>query len=73
MLKQGLILQNYELDRPLSKGSNEKVAGLMKNKLGGKIMIKFVRLRAKIYSYFIRDGSEDKKAKSTKKCVKKKT
>ena len=31
-------------------------------------MIKFVGLRAKIYSYFIDDSSEDKKAKGTKKC-----
>ena len=32
-------------------------------------MIKFVGLRAKTYSYLIDDGSEDKKAKGTKKCV----
>ena len=41
----------------------------MKNELGGKIMIKFVGLRAKTYSYLIDDGSIDKKAKGTKKCV----
>ena len=41
----------------------------MKDELGGKIMIKFVRLRAKTHSYLIDDGSEDKKAKGTKKCV----
>ena len=29
---------NYELDRPLPKGKNNKVAGLMKDELGGKIM-----------------------------------
>ena len=60
---------NYELDRPLPKGKNEKVIGLMKDELGGKIMTKFVGLRAKTYSYLIDDGSEDKKAKGTKKCV----
>ena len=32
-------------------------------------MVKFVGLRAKTYSYVINDGSEDKKAKGTKKCV----
>ena len=32
-------------------------------------MTKFVRLRAKIYSYLIDDGSKDKKAKYTKKCA----
>ena len=31
----------------------------MKDKLGGKIMTKFVRLRVKTYSYLIDDGSED--------------
>ena len=43
---------NYELecnsiDRPLPRGKNENVIGLMKNELGWKIMTKFVGLRAK--------------------------
>ena len=41
----------------------------MKNELDEKIMSKFVGLGAKTYSYLIDDGSEDKKAKGTKKCV----
>ena len=41
----------------------------MKNELGGKIVTKFSGLRAKLYNYFIDDGSEDKKAKGTKKRV----
>ena len=45
----------------------------MKDKSGGKIMTKFVELRAKTYSYLMDDSSEDKKAKDTKKCVIKKT
>ena len=45
----------------------------MKNELGGKIMIKFVGLWAKPYTYFIDDGSEDKKSKRQKEvCHKKK-
>ena len=44
----------------------------MKNKLDGKTMTKFVGLRGKTYIHLIVDGSEDKKAKSTKKiCYKK--
>ena len=53
---------NYELDGPLPKRKN-KLIGLMKNELGGKIMTKFVGLRAKIYSYLIDDVSEVKKSK----------
>ena len=61
---------NYELDRPLPKTKKKKVTGLVKDELRGKVMIKFaVGLRAKTYSYLIDDGSEDKKAKVTKKCV----
>ena len=65
---------NYELDRPLPKGKNKTVIRLMKEELGGKVMIKLAGLRAKAYSYLRDEGSEDKKAKDTKKCViKKKT
>ena len=32
-------------------------------------MKEFVGLKAKSYSYLIDEGSEDKKAKGTKKCV----
>ena len=35
---------NYELDWPLSKGTNKKVIGSIKVKLGGKIIAKFVGL-----------------------------
>ena len=36
---------NYELDRPLPKEKNKKVAVLKKDELGGKVMRKFVGLR----------------------------
>ena len=44
----------------------------MKDKLGAKIMIKFVGLRATTNRYLKDDGSEVNKAKDTKKCVIKK-
>ena len=60
---------NYEVDRPLPKIKNKKVIGLMKDELGGKIMIKLVALRIKTYSYLMDNDSEAKKEKGTKKCV----
>ena len=42
---------NYEIDRPLPKGKNKKVIGLMKNELAEKTMTKFAALRQKTYCY----------------------
>ena len=60
---------NYKLNRPLPKGKNKKVIGLMKDELGGTIMTKFNGVRAKTYSNSIDEGNEYKKTKDTKKCI----
>ena len=62
---------NYELEcnsteRMLPKGKNKKVIGLTKGEFGGKIMTKFVGLRAKTFSYLINEGSEETKQKAQK-------
>ena len=63
---------NYDVDRPLPKGKNKKVIGLMKDELGGGIITEFVALKPKTYSYMADESIEMKKAKGTKKCVIKK-
>ena len=63
---------NYDVDRPLPKGKNKKVIGFMKDELGSGIIIEFVALRPKTYSYMTDEFIEMKKAKGTKKCVIKK-
>ena len=63
---------NYDVDRPLPKGKNKKVIGLMKDELGGGIITEFVSLRPKTYSYMTDEFIEMKKAEGNKKCVIKK-
>ena len=50
---------NYEINRPLPKGKDKKVIGLMRDELGGTIMTEFVSLRPKTYSYLMDDGNSD--------------
>ena len=63
---------NYDVDRPLPKGKNKKVIGLMKDELGGGIITEFIALRPKTYAYMTDEFIEMKKAKGTKKCLIKK-
>ena len=55
--------ENYELDRTLK---NKKVIGLMKDELGGKIMIDFAALGPKTYGYLKEGNNENKRVKSSK-------
>ena len=70
--KERFDTSNYDVDRPLPKGKNKKVIGLMKDELVGGIITEFVALRRKTYSYMTDEFIEMKKAKRTKKCVIKK-
>ena len=49
-VKKRYDTSNYEVDRPLPKGMNKKVIGLMKDEKGGKSITEFVGLRPKTYS-----------------------
>ena len=69
---------NKNDNRPLEIGKNKKVLGKFKDEFGGKIMTKFVALRAKTYSFLIDDFTDDdyeknrivnNKVKGTKRCV----
>ena len=64
-------------NRPLTADVNKKILCMMKDKLGYNEMIESVNVCAKLYSYLKQncDGKikESMKAKSVKKCTKKKT
>ena len=45
------------------QGKNKKVPGMMKDEAGGKIIEGFVGLRAKLYSYKMFEGKEEKNVK----------
>ena len=50
---------NYEINRPLPRGKDKKVIGLIGDELGGTIMTEFVALIPKTYSYLMDDGNSD--------------
>ena len=64
---------NYPRDHAsgIQTGVNKKVPGMFKDEAGGKQIIEFVGLRAKLYSYRM-NHIEEKKCKGVKKAVVKK-
>ena len=55
----------------MPKGKNKKIIGLIKDELGVQIVKESVGLRAKTYSQLKDNNDEDKTAKDTKKCARK--
>ena len=62
---------DYPTNHPsgIKTGVNSKVLGMFKDEACGKKIVEFVGLRAKLYSYKMLDGSEDKKCKGVTKSV----
>ena len=66
---------DYPKDHPsgITTGVNKKVIGMFKDEAAGKQIEEFVGLRAKLYSYKMCEGKENKKCKGVKKNVVEKT
>ena len=66
---------DYPKDHPsgIKVGVNKKVIGMFKDEAAGKQIEEFVGLRAKLYSYKMFEGKENKKCKGVKRCVVEKT
>ena len=62
---------DYPKDHPsgIKVGVNKKVIGMFKDEAAGKQIEEFVGLRAKLYSYKMFEGKENKKCKGVKRCV----
>ena len=64
---------DYTTNHPsgIKTGLNSKVLGMFKDEAGGKQIVEFAGLRAKLYSYKMHDGSEDKKCKGRQRMLQK--
>ncbi|WAQ98597.1 hypothetical protein MAR_022970 [Mya arenaria] len=62
---------NFPADLPsgIKSGVNKKVVGMFKDECGGRIMHEFVGLKAKLYSYMMYKGNEEKRCKGVKQSV----
>ncbi|XP_072019741.1 uncharacterized protein [Amphiura filiformis] len=60
---------NYPADHPsgIPTGKNKKVPGMFKDEAGGKQIVEFVGLRAKLYSFRMHEGNEEKRCKGVRK------
>ena len=71
-IKKRFQTSDYPTNHPsgIKTGLNSKVLGMFKDEAGGKQIVEFV---AKLYSYKVLDGSEDKKYKGVTKNVTKRS
>ena len=70
-VKDRFDTSDYPENHPsgIPTGINKKVLGMMKDETAGKIIKEFVGLRAKLYSFIMEDGKENKRCKGVKKQV----
>ena len=70
-VKDRFDTSDYPENHPsgIPTGINKKVLGMMKDEAGGKTIKEFVGLRAKLYSFIMDDGEENKKCKGVKRQV----
>ena len=69
--EKGFDTSNFPRDHRsgIPVGKNKKVPGMMKDEAGGRIIEEFIGLRAKLYSYRMLKGKEERKCKGIKKSV----
>ena len=62
---------NYPSNHPsgIKSGVNKKVPGKFKDEMGGEVIVSYVGLRPKLYSYVTLSEKEEKKAKGVKKPI----
>ena len=69
-VEKGFDTSNFPKDHPSGiQGKNKQVPGMMKDEAGGRIIEEFIGLRAKLYSYKMFEGKEEKKCKGIKRSV----
>ena len=70
-VKDRFDTSNYPEGHPsgIPTGINKKVLGMFKDEAAGENIKEFVGLRAKLYSYKMEEGEENKKCKGIKKAV----
>ena len=70
-VKDRFDTSDYPENHPsgIPTGINKKVLGMFKDEAAGKIIKEFVGLRAKLYSFIMEEGKENKRCKGVKKQV----